>query len=407
MNDTAFLDETAARMCIHCGLCLGSCPTYRETGDENDSPRGRIYLMWQLQQGRLPLQAQTVQPLDRCLGCRACEAVCPSGVAYGGLLEHTRAHIERTYRRHGWQWVLRRGLIDRVLAYPTRLRVALWPVQVVRQLGAWEWLPAAWRTPAELLPAHADDTPLPTASPAVGVRRGRVGLLVGCVMSVLFRATHRATIRLLNRAGYDVVIPAGQVCCGALHAHNGNLETARAMARQNVETFAQAQVDWVVVNAAGCGAMMKEYGLMLGDESARALAQRVRDLVELLDPGSLPAVAERRVTYHEACHLAHAQRIRQQPRALLRAVAGRAFVELPESDLCCGSAGSYNLTEPEMAGRLQRRKVENIVRTGAQVVVTTNPGCQLQLEAGLRRAGAGHIRVQHIADYLDERLPQR
>ncbi|MCS7048003.1 MAG: (Fe-S)-binding protein [Verrucomicrobiae bacterium] len=402
-----FLDEHAARACIHCGLCLGSCPTYRETGDENESPRGRIWLMRQLAAGRLSLTAGVVGPLDRCLGCRACEVACPSGVAYGALLEQTRAYVERGYRRRGWQWWLRRVLIDEVLPYPQRLRVALWPVGLARWWGRRGGLPAWLREPMELLPERWDDAPLPAESPACGPRRGRVGLLTGCVMSVLFRGTHRATMRLLNWAGYDVVVPEGQVCCGALHAHNGNLVQARHLARRNVAVFVQSGVDWVVVNAAGCGAMMKEYGHLLGDEEAMRVAGRVRDLVELLATREFPQQGTKRVTYHEACHLSHAQRIRQQPRELLRAVAGRQFVELPESDTCCGSAGSYNLTEPDMARRLQQRKVENILRSGACVVVTTNPGCQMQIEAGLRRAGARHVRVQHLADYLVERLRLR
>lgn len=403
VTETRFLEEQAARTCIHCGLCLGACPTYRVTGDENESPRGRIYLMRQVDEGRLVWNAETVGPLDRCLGCRACEAVCPSGVGYGKLLEHARAHVERHYRRRGWtEWLLRR-LIVGVVPYPRRLRAALWPVRCLGPVGRARWLPAAIREPMELVPRRWDGEPLPVESRAVGPRRGRVALLSGCVMDVLFRATHRATIRLLNRVGYDVVVPAGQVCCGALHAHSGKLEQAQALARQNVAVFGSAGVDAVVVNAAGCGAMMKEYGDLLGEEVAQRMASKVRDVVELLDPAWFVRGDAAPVTYHEACHLVHAQRVRHRPRELLRAVAGDAFVELEESDMCCGSAGSYNLTQPAMARSLQRRKVECVARSGAKVVVTTNPGCQLQIEAGLRRSGLASVRVQHLVDYLEER----
>lgn len=398
MSGRPFLDERKALTCVHCGLCLSGCPTFLETGDENDSPRGRIYLMRQLQAGRLPVEGTVVTHLDRCLGCRACEAVCPSGVLYGELLETTREHIERHHQRSAWQTLLRRVAIEQVFPYPWRMKLALLPVRVARALGLRNWLPQA----AELIPETFSARALPEVSPAIGPRRGRVGFVRGCVQSVLFGETNAATVRLLNRAGYEVVTPPDQVCCGALYAHTGSLAEARRCARHNVAVFERERLDAIIINAAGCGSTLKEYGHLLGTDASREFARKVKDLSEVLSPSSFQRHPAGKVTYHEACHLAHAQRITQQPRDLIRAVAGTNFVELPESDICCGSAGSYNLTEPEMAQRLQQRKVANILRTGAEIVITTNPGCLLQIQAGLKNAGADQIRVMHLADYLDE-----
>jgi len=398
--------------CIHCGLCLSSCPTYLETGNENDSPRGRIHLMRAVQEGRLPLGETAVRHVDLCLGCRACEAVCPSGVHYGELLEATRDHIEKRHDRPLWQLFLRRFAIEGIFPFPERMELALLPAKLIQKLKLGPLLPKFAREALALLPDDGNAVRLPEVSPAnTASPRGRVGFISGCVMSVLFGETNAASVRLLNRVGFDVVTPPAQACCGALYAHGGNLEQARAAARRNIEVFEQLEIDAIIINAAGCGSTLKEYGhLLRGDPAwaarAAAFGRKVKDLVEWLH--SIPignrqsAIGDHsRVTYHDACHLAHAQRITQPPRELVRAVAGASFVELPESDVCCGSAGSYNLTEPEMAERLQRRKTENILKTGAQIVVTTNPGCLLQIRAGLRKAGAGYIEVLHIADYLD------
>jgi glycolate oxidase iron-sulfur subunit len=363
-------------------LCLSHCPTYLETGNENDSPRGRIYLMRAVETGRQPLDATTVRHFDLCLGCRACEAACPSGVEYGALLETTREHIEQNYRRSAWQTFLRRVAIEQVFPFPARMR---WAVRLGRLLPK-------WLNPAlELLPEPVEVT-LPEFSPAIGERRGQVGLVTGCVQSVLFGDVNAATMKLLNRAGYDVVVPRRQVCCGALYAHSGNLAKAREVARQNMAAF--ADVDLVVVNAAGCGSTMKEYG--------PPFAAKVRDLSEVIQPSAFSNQPSAKVTFHDACHLAYAQRITAQPRALVKAIAGEQYVELPEAAVCCGSAGSYNLTEPAMAEQLQRRKVENILATGALTVVTTNPGCILQIRAGLERAGWWNVRVVHLATWLAE-----
>ena len=262
--------------------------------------------------------------------------------------------------------------------------------------------------PENLMPVQ-----LPEISPASGTPRGRVGFISGCVMSVMFGETNAASVRLLNRAGYEVVVPRDQGCCGALFAHTGNLAAARACARGNIEAFEGEKLDAIITNAAGCGSTLKEYGGLLADEPGwaergRKFSSKVRDLTEWLADPALgmpprPSNGTVRVTYHDACHLAHAQRITKQPRALVKAVAGKNFIELPESDVCCGSAGTYNLTEPQMAERLQTRKVENILQTGADVVVTSNPGCHLQIQAGLRKAGS-RIQVIHIADYLERAI---
>ncbi len=415
-----FLDYEKALTCIHCGLCLASCPTYLETGNENDSPRGRIYIMRGVQNGRLPLDETAVRHIDLCLGCRACEVACPSGVQYGELLESTRAHIEHRYPRSVFQTFLRRVAIEQVFPYPWRMKLAVLPVKLARALGLGGLLPKV----AAFVPEDARAVTLPETSPTtVTPTRGRVGLVAGCVQSAMFGETNAATVRLLNAAGYEVVTPREQVCCGALFAHGGNLARAREFARRNIAVFEQYNLDAIVINAAGCGSTLKEYGHLVGDERARKFGAKVKDLSEILcalpgggprsvvaesvrgrRDGARPSAENARVTFHDACHLAHAQRITKPPRELVRAVAGENFVELPEAEVCCGSAGSYNLTEPEMAERLQKRKIENILKTGAQVVVTSNPGCILQIRAGLRKAGAVNVRVLHLADYLAEAM---
>jgi glycolate oxidase iron-sulfur subunit len=409
VNATAtqpFLDEDKSLACVHCGLCLSACPTYLETGNENDSPRGRIYLMRAVQAGRLPLSDDTVRHIDLCLGCRACEVACPSGVQYGELLEATREHIEKQYPRSPFQKFLRRGAIEKVFPFPVRMKVALLAAKLIRAARLEFILPKFAADALALMPSRTRSGRLPAMSATASPPRGRVGFIRGCVMNVLFGETNEASIRLLNDAGYTVITPRPQGCCGALYAHGGNLEEARACARRNIEAFENQPLDAIIINAAGCGSTLKEYGHLLANDApwanrAAAFSAKVKDLTEVLGASKSSGSNSKVVTYHDACHLAHAQRITKQPRDLLKAIAGEQFVELPESDVCCGSAGSYNLTEPEMAERLQLRKVENILRIGAQIVVTTNPGCILQIRAGLKRAGAEHVEVLHIADFLD------
>jgi len=364
-----------------------------------------------LHHGSLPLSDKTVDHIDLCLGCRACEAACPSGVQYGALLEQTREHIEKSYRRPARQkWL--RWFIEGIFPFPRRLNALLFPAKVIRKLQVENLLPKFARDALDLVPRHFTGRPLPEISRPLGSPNGgRVGFIRGCVMSVLFRQTNQASVQLLNDQGYEVVTPDSQVCCGALYAHGGNLRRARECARRNIEVFESLNLDAVIINAAGCGSTLKEYHHLLEKdpiwaERALRFTQKVQDLTEFLadrldaSPADPVPGAQPLTTYHDACHLAHAQRISQQPRALVKVVAGSAYRELPEADVCCGSAGSYNLTEPAMAERLQERKIRNILESGASMVVTTNPGCILQMEAGLRKAGANQIKVMHIADYL-------
>lgn len=426
VDSVSFLDSRKALACVHCGLCLSSCPTYLETGNENDSPRGRIHLMRAVDTGRLTLNPAVVRHFDLCLGCRACETACPSGVPYGELLEATRHHVEENYSRSFVQKAFRRWFIGRIFPYPERLEIALKPARwlIASGISSSRRLPERWRELLALLPFEVDSSftapiPLPLFSPsAIQPARGRIGLVTGCVMQVLFRATHRNTIRLLNAAGYDVVVPQGQGCCGALFAHSGELREAREAARRLLKIFKSAgPLDAIVTNAAGCGSTLKEYGHFLASdphasrEGAR-FASQVKDLSEVLAGSDvlLEALGRARanhaftgrITCQDACHLAHAQRITDAPRILIHAVAGEHFVELPESDVCCGSAGSYNLVEPQMALRLRSRKIRQIASLAPVTVVTTNPGCLMQIRSGLRAAGLAteQARVEHIADWL-------
>lgn len=391
--------------CVHCGLCLNACPTYVELGTEMDSPRGRIYLMKQLEEGTLPLTDDVARHLDLCLGCRACETACPSGVRYGELIEAARGYVESHHERAWWDRTLRK-LVMQVFPHPRRLRLALAPLHVLERLGILGVLRAVSPLVA-MLPRLRRRRRLPSLNLAPTEERHRVGLLAGCVGSVLFAHTNQATVRVLNRNHCTVVVPKSQVCCGALYLHAGNREEAAACARANIEAFGP-DIGAVLVNAAGCGAMMKEYGALLADdavygEKARAFSARVKDVTEYLaelplEPPPYPVKA--RVTYHDACHLAHGQGVREQPRALLRGIPGLTLTELSDADMCCGSAGSYNLTEPEMAQRLGARKAENVRTTGANIVAVANPGCAMQIEANLRRAGIRTL-VMHPIELLD------
>jgi glycolate oxidase iron-sulfur subunit len=361
-----------------------------------------------IQAGRLDVGAATVRHIDLCLGCRACETGCPSGVQYGTLLEETRDHIEKHHSRGLFQWLLRRLVIEQVFPFPWRMQVALWPVRVIRFLRLGFLLPKFAREMMELLPQQLTKGNLPAKRLVKVEAKGQVGFIEGCVMQVMFGDTNESSVELLNRDGWDVITPRGQGCCGALYAHSGQLAKARDCARRNIAAFENEPLDAIIINAAGCGSTLVEYGELLKDDPAwvkraEVFSAKVKDLVTWLDSSRLALSGSgAKVTYHDACHLAHAQGITAEPRELVKAKSGGQLVELAESDLCCGSAGSYNLTEPEMASRLQKRKAQNIIDSGAEVVVTTNPGCLLQIQSGLRKAGAHHIRAIHIADYLLE-----
>jgi glycolate oxidase iron-sulfur subunit len=412
LNRTATAD--ARQDCIHCGLCLGACPTYLETGNENDSPRGRLYLMHGLESGRYKPNPAVVGHLDLCLDCRACESACPSGVPYGLWLEETRERLERQRHVRGWvRGLAQRLLVNEILPFPGRLRLAMAPAQWLHRLGLGKALPG-WAQETARLASQSHGSALRTGlHPAqAGPRRGTVGFLTGCVMSVVCDSTNRATVRLLNQAGYDVLIPEAQGCCGALQLHAGQMTDARRFAQRNLDAFGSLEWDAIVVNAAGCGSALKDYArLFHGDpdraERARAFSSQVRDLSEFLasDGPFVDRLRQSRrasgpVTFHDACHLAHAQQVTRPPRDLVRAAAADAFREMPESDVCCGGAGSYFLKEPVMAARLQSRKVAQIQLSGALTVVTTNPGCLIQIQAGLGRGNNTATRVVHLADFL-------
>ena len=413
------LSVEGVNQCVHCGLCLASCPTFSELGTEMDSPRGRIVLIRSLAEGRIGLSDSTVQHLSLCLDCRACETVCPAGVPYGRLIEAAKAEIERQRPggpvRRAFRWInfdllLRHPRMLRLAAAGLRLYQASGLQALVRTSGLIRALPGtlpAWEALLPPLPA-AGRAPLPALTPAAGARRGRVAMLTGCVQSVVFGAHNRATARVLARNGWDVVAPAGQSCCGALNAHGGDHARALEMARRTIEAFEGERVAAIVVNTSGCGAHMKAYGTLLAEdpawaERARRFAATVRDVAEFLAGAALRGPLQpvpMTVTYHDPCHVVHGQKIRTAPRALLAQIPGLRVVDLPESDWCCGSAGIYNLTQPEMAGRLLRRKVRHVLGTGASAVVTANPGCILQIQQGLHEAGSP-VRVLHIVEILD------
>jgi glycolate oxidase iron-sulfur subunit len=408
-------DFEGIRACVHCGICLPQCPTYRVLGEEMDSPRGRVYLIRAAAEGRLALTPTFIRHLDLCLGCRACESACPSGVPFGRLLEATRGQIERLAPRPLGQR-LRSALLLSVLPHPRRLGVLVGAARLyqrsglqrlvrgTRLLAPLRRLKALEGLLPETLPA--DSQRLPETVPAHGPRKGTVGLLVGCVQRLLFPRVNRETARLLGRAGYEVRVPRGQGCCGALHLHAGRIDQARRLASRLVSRFGR-EVDLVVTNAAGCGSAMREYAHWLhGDREAEAFSLKVRDVSELLAEADLPCRRlETTATYHDPCHLAHGQRIRSQPRRLLARIPGLRLVELQESDLCCGSAGVYNLLEPEMADRLLALKVERIRATGARVVATGNPGCLLQISRGCR-AERLPVEVLHPVELLGRAVPE-
>jgi glycolate oxidase iron-sulfur subunit len=407
--------------CVHCGFCLPSCPTYVLWGEEMDSPRGRIYLMNQGLTGE-PMSDSMVRHFDRCLGCMACVPACPSGVQYDRLIEATRAQVERRHHRSATDR-LRREAIFAVFPYPRRLAALRGPLRayqrtglqaLVRRSGLLARLAPTLAALEDIAPRVGAVRRLPERVAARGSRRAVVGLLTGCVQGAFFPEVNAATARVLALEGCDVVIPRRQGCCGALSVHNGREPEAQAFARKLVDAFAAAGVERVVVNAAGCGSSMKEYAELLADDPAYAeraagFAARVRDVTELL--AELGPVATRhplpvRAAYHDACHLANAQGIRAQPRELLRAIPGLELAEIAEPEICCGSAGIYNVLNPEPAAELGDRKAGNVLATGAELLVTANPGCLMQVAAALRRqAGANRpIGLAHTVEVLDASL---
>jgi glycolate oxidase iron-sulfur subunit len=385
--------------CVHCGLCLSSCPTYLELGTEPDSPRGRIALLRGLEEGRLEPTDEVRRHLDLCLGCRACETACPSGVPYGALIETARPFLER--HRPAPARVAR-SLLAAALTTPWMRRLVFAPARLVAGAAWLRRLPWRWSAYAAALPRDAR-RPLPTVLEPEGRARGTAVLVTGCVAETLFDGTNHATAALLRRAGVRVLVPPAQGCCGALPLHLGARERAVALASQTTAMLAATGADWVVTNAAGCGALVREYTHVLpGDANAAWVAARARDATELLAEVGLPsppAAPERTIAVHDPCHLAHGQGVRAQVRTLLAAVPGWRLVELAESDTCCGSAGTYNLTEPAMARRLLDRKLDHVAASGADVVAAANPGCLLQMRAGAIARGLA-VDVEHPIDML-------
>ena len=402
------------RTCIHCGLCTSACPTYLELGSEADSPRGRIHLMRGVAEGRIDWTADVVKHLDLCLECRACETACPSGVKYGSLLEAARSDIAKTYRRPWRERLILSVLRDGLFPYPRRLRWALAPVRLFGGAirGASGVLPKDVRRMLGLLPAKIESEKayaLPEVMPAEGERRARVALLTGCVASVLFARTNWATARVLARNGCEVVIPKAQGCCGALHLHSGAPETTREFARRNLDVFDVDSVDAVIINSAGCGSTVREYKDVLeGDpryaEKAHAFSAKAKDISVFLHELGLrpvPNSLNLKVAYHDACHLSHGQGVREEPRKLLASIPGVKVVDLRNPEICCGSAGLYNILQPEMADRLLQNKVDAVLETGADVLATGNPGCLMQIARGLRERGSG-VRVVHPVELVAE-----
>jgi glycolate oxidase iron-sulfur subunit len=417
MQDENTLREVA-KDCVHCGFCLPACPTYQLWAEEMDSPRGRIYLVNQILDGA-ELSPSTAEHFDRCLGCMACMTACPSGVQYDQLIEAARAWTEDARPAlptapdgtNGLRDRAARAAIFALFPYPRRLRAMTRPLRAAQRTGL-DRRVAASSLPGRLSPALGAALRLaPTAKAtarlpehvaARGPRRAVVGMLTGCVQSVFFPQVNAATARVLAMEGCDVIIPRGQGCCGALSLHSGREAEAAAFARHTIETFERAGVDTVVVNSAGCGSAMKEYERLLGEP----VGLRVRDLSEFLaelGPAAprhpLPVTA----AYHDACHLGHAQRITRQPRELLRAIPELSLVELADAGTCCGSAGVYNLLQPEAAGELGARKAQAVLDSGAPLLVSANPGCTLQIASALASRGE-HVAVAHVAEILDASL---
>ena len=408
--------------CVHCGFCLANCPSYRVIGKEMDSPRGRIYLMDAINEGEIALNTATVQHFDSCLGCLACVTTCPSGVQYDKLISATRHQVERNYSRN-WLDKLFRQLIFSLFPYPNLLRILLIPLWIYQKLGLQKLVRAtgllklvsprlaAMETILPEISLKSFQDNLPDIIPAQGEKRYRVGVILGCVQRLFFSPVNEATVRVLTANGCEVVIPKSQGCCAALPEHQGQTEQAKALARQMIDSFTDTDVDLVIINAAGCGHTLKEYGHILEDdleyrEKAKAFASKVRDAQEFLVTVGLTTklspLADEPLTlvYQDACHLLHGQKISVQPRQLLRQIPGVTLREPIDAALCCGSSGVYNLLQPEVAEELGQQKVENLLNTGAALIASANPGCTLQITKHLKLQGK-EISVMHPMELLD------
>ena len=410
------LSRFNVQSCVHCGFCLEACPTYRELGIEDDSPRGRIHLIRALVDGRVEVTSKVLEHLDLCLDCRACEATCTSGVNYGAIIEEARGQLEGQRRRSFWSAWLRRFFIQDVFAKPARLRTLARGLRLSQRLGLdraaiklglVRGRMAAMAEVARVPRQFASDV-LAEFVPAQGERRYSVAFVQGCITDVMFGPTNEATVRVLTANGCDVRIPAAQTCCGGLAYHFGDLEQARRQARQNIDAFLGTGADYIIINAGGCGSTLKEYHRLLSEDAAYAgkageFVAKVRDVSEFLaaielTPPTKPVPLK--VAYQDSCHLAHGQGVRLQPRKVLALIPGLELVNLLESDSCCGSAGIYNIVQPEMADALLRRKMSNIAASGASAVASANAGCMMQLRLGVRQYGPD-VEVVHVIDLLD------
>jgi glycolate oxidase iron-sulfur subunit len=384
------LSDDDLATCVHCGLCLDACPTFRVTGLETESPRGRIYLMTQWKRGTMQFDEEQVKHIDLCLGCRTCEGVCPSGVPYGRIIEAGRADVEDA-RGPSLKRTASRVALRQLVGHPTRLRLAGNATRIAQRLG----LTSIVRSGRMLPPLRARFCPPDgNVAHAFGERKYRVAFLVGCVMPILYPQAHYAAIKLLQLAGCEVWFPPGERCCGALFAHNGDLEGAERLREHNSRVYASESFDALIVDSAGCGAHLKDF--------YPALKGRVKDLTEWLAEIGLPQPEREvkvRVTYQDACHLAHAQKIKKQPRDLLKSLPGVEWVEMRHADICCGAAGLYSTLEPEMSLRILDEKMEDVLATNADVLSVANPGCQMQLQSGLR-ARHSPMKVEHVAETL-------
>lgn len=408
---TSLYEKTLA--CVHCGLCLPACPAYRVDPRESLAPRGQVYNIRAVLEGRLELTSALASEIYECLACRGCESVCPSGVPVGTIVEQARGLITEKRMEGKVERLLKRLLLSGVLAHPRRLSMLMSLLRFYERSGLRSLArfllarisPALAERERLMPPLGRKPAPLPALASPSGEKRSRVALFSGCIASHAFSDVNEATVRVLQRNGFEVVIPKDQVCCGALHQHNGLPETGRSLARKNVEVFERAEVDRVVVNAAGCGAALSEYGELLeGEAGARALASKVIDVSALLvregfepPPSALPAI---RVAYDAPCHLFHAQKVKNEPRELLRSIRGVELVEHHESERCCGSAGIYNVTHYAMSMEVLAVKMREIAKVRPDVIATGNPGCHIQLSEGVRRSGL-RAEVVHPVVLLD------
>jgi glycolate oxidase iron-sulfur subunit len=397
-------DENKFSQCVHCGMCLEACPTYQQTGLEAHSPRGRVYLIKAVADGKVELNEHFAKPVETCLDCRACETACPSGVQVGALIEEARGQLYKADPPAGLSGMVHGLFLHKLFPFPKRLQKMQTLLKIYQKSGL-RWLSRKSGV-LRVLPAHLREMELavpdvttapvlhrlPSTLPAVGPKRARVAVLTGCVMDVMFSDINEATVNVLRQNGCEVWIPQEQSCCGALHVHAGDRDMAKALARRNIDVFLSEDIDAIIINAAGCGSTLKEYEELLKNDEryhdkARVFTDKVTDVSQFLDRlGLIPPKGslDLTLTYHDACHLAHAQKIRVEPRRLLEAIPGITMVPLPDADRCCGSAGIYNLTHPKMAGELLERKMNDIPH-GCDGVVMGNPGCMMQFQVGVVR----------------------